>query len=144
MSIGADLDADADSVREHDTAIAEAPTREDGSLQDGTRRKSLRHEAQDNGAVTVQNVSYVVEICNVSRYGAQIRVRQGLMPSVGQEVTLQFVNGMSVDGRVVWEQATLVGLQFSEPLPDEMDAVYFEDLGSEYFRAVLRLQILRG
>jgi len=109
-----------------------------------SRRVSSRVEAKDGGAVTVHNVSYAVEICNVSRQGAQIRVRQGLVPFVGQAVNLQFVNGTSVNCRVVWGQETLIGLRFDEPLPDEMDGVYFDDLGSDYFRGIVKLQFLWG
>lgn len=110
---------------------------------DGTRRMSPRLRAKDSGAVTVHSVSYVIEMCNVSRQGAQIRVRQGLVPFVGQAVVLQFVDGTSVSSRVIWERDTLIGLRFDEPLPDVLDGIYFDDLGSDYFRAVLKLQIMR-
>jgi hypothetical protein len=125
-------------------AVGEMQSQHVVSPHDESRRASSRVEARDGGAVTVHNVSYAVEICNVSRQGAQIRVRQGLVPFVGQAVSLQFVNGTNVNCRVVWQQDTLIGLRFDAPLPDGMDGVYFDDLGSEYFRGIVKLQILRG
>ena len=94
--------------------------------------------------MTLHSVSYVVEICNVSRDGAQIRMRQGIVPSVGQAVALQFVSGASIESRVVWQTDTLIGLRFDEPLPDVLDGVYFDHLGSDYFRGILKIRNLRG
>lgn len=135
-------DADLNDARS--LAIEEGAQQPSRIAENLRRRTSARLEARDNGAVTVHDVSYVVEICNVSRHGAQIRVRHGLVPFVGQAVVLQFVNGKSIESRVVWERDTLIGLSFDEPLSDVTDGVYFDDLGSDYFRAVLKLRILRG
>jgi len=119
-------------------------TQQAGPSDTSSRRTSPRIEARDHGAVTVHSVSYAVEICNVSRDGAQIRVRQGIVPFVGQAVALQFVSGTSIESRVVWQTDTLIGLRFDEPLPDVLDGVYFEDLGSDYFRGILKILNLRG
>jgi hypothetical protein len=89
----------------------------------------------------VSDVAYAVEVRDVSRTGARIRVRQGLMPAIGQEVTLQLASRPSVAAIVVWTRGTSAGLRFMVPLGDRLDAVHFEDLGAEYFRAILRLQI---
>jgi hypothetical protein len=138
------MSSDAERNSSRELAIGEAGSKPIATPHDDSRRASSRVEAKDGGAVTVHNVSYAVEICDVSRDGAQIRMRQGLVPLVGQAVVLQFVNGTSVNCRVVWDQDTRIGLRFDEPLPDEMDGVYFDELGSDYFRAVLKLRILRG
>lgn len=111
--------------------------------RDSSRRLSPRVEASNHGSVTVRSVSYIVEVCDVSRHGAQIRLRQGLVPTKGQMVTLQFVSGTSLPACVIWTNGTLVGLKFDEPLSDTLDGVYFDDLGSEYFLGVLRIQSLR-
>jgi len=135
-------DADADESRALMTGEEPAPAGR--GVRDASRRTSPRVDAKDSGAVTVHNVSYTVEISNVSRHGAQIQVRQGLVPVPGQAVALQFVDGTTVESRVMWVRDTLIGLRFEQPLPDVLDGVYFDDLGSDYFRAVLKLQIMRG
>ncbi|MGE0769422.1 MAG: PilZ domain-containing protein [Hyphomicrobiaceae bacterium] len=137
-------DADPHKLSERAMAVSEISERRDRSLEAITRRVSPRVDAKDNGSVSFRTVSYAVEFCNVSRGGAQIRVRQGLIPAVGQSVTLQFVDGTNIDSQVVWQRDTLLGLHFNEPLSDAMDAVYFEGLGADYFRAVLKLQIMRA
>lgn len=96
---------------------------------------------QHAASVKLGNVSYTVELRDVSRTGAQISIRRGLMPSVGQLVELQFLNNTLVEASVVWTNETDAGLHFAAVLPDGFDALHYDDLGSEYFRAVLRLQI---
>jgi hypothetical protein len=137
-------DLDLAGTHEWASSLPDPSAQQDNAPFGLGRRTAPRVESHDNGAVVVQNVCYAVEICDVSQNGAQIRMRQGLMPAVGRDVTLRFVDGTCVESRVLWERGTLVGLQFQEPLPDALDFVHFDDLGSEYFRAVLRLQILHG
>lgn len=107
----------------------------------GNRRAGSRLETHHNASVKLSNVSYTVGLRDVSRTGARIEIRRGLVPAVGQVVQLQFLNDMTAEATVVWTDGTLAGLSFVEALPDGFDAVHFDDLGSDYYRAVLKLQI---
>lgn len=111
---------------------------------DANRRARSRVETQHAASVRLGSVSYTVELRDVSRTGARIEIRRGLMPAIGQYVELQFLNDTVALAIVVWTSETCAGLQFVEELPEGFDAVHFDDLGSEYFRAVLRLQICRA
>jgi hypothetical protein len=104
------------------------------------RRRAVRADTDHSAHVRLECVSYKVEVCNVSRGGAQIRIRQGLVPAVGQVVTIEFLDGQWLDARVAWTSGTEVGLEFATELADHLDVVHFDDLGAEFYRAVLRLQ----
>lgn len=105
------------------------------------RRCAEREGAGHNVTVELAGVRYVVEVEDISRIGARILVRKGLMPSVGQCVTLQFMNSVSVEARVIHILGRSAGLSFLQPFPDDMDPQHFDEMGSDYFRSVLKLQI---
>jgi hypothetical protein len=104
------------------------------------RRTSSRLENNHNGSVQLGNFSYIVEIADVSESGAQLRVRHGLVPSAGQTVTLQFLNGTVVQAHVVWSRGTTVSIRFQDSI-DASDIAHFDELGADYFSAVLRYQL---
>jgi hypothetical protein len=124
-------------VRPRAAGSIEAPA---GTSLAANRRASSRVETTHNASVKLSNVSYSVEVCDVSRTGAQICIRQGLMPEVGQVVTLQFMNQVVAEASVIWTKGSFVGLEFAEMLADSFDVVHFDDLGSDFYRAVLKLQ----
>jgi hypothetical protein len=99
-------------------------------------------DTNQSAAFSVSNVRYVVEARDVSKTGAQICIRRGVVPSTGQVVTLQFMERQPVGAKVVWTRDKNVGLKFLQPILDLPDALHFEDLGVEYFRAILRFQRL--
>jgi hypothetical protein len=99
-------------------------------------------DANQSATFSVSNVRYVVEARDVSQSGAQICVRRGMVPSQGQIVTLQFMERQPIRAKVVWARDKNVGLKFLQPIPDLPDALHFEDLGADYFRAILRFQRL--
>jgi hypothetical protein len=108
------------------------------------RRSATRVNTHQNAAFGISNVRYVVEARDLSKTGAQICVRRGVVPSAGQLVTLQFMERQPIRAKVVWARDKNVGLEFLQPLPDLPEALHFEDLGMEYFRAILRFQKLAG
>lgn len=108
------------------------------------RRAAARVDTNHAAAISVSNVRYVVEARDVSATGAQICVRRGVMPSRGQVVTLQFMERHPIGAKVVWAKDNNVGLKFLQPITELIDALHFEDLGAEYFRAILRFQRLAG
>jgi hypothetical protein len=108
------------------------------------RRASSRVVTNHNASCTIHSVRYTVEVRDISRSGAQICIRQGLMPSVGQLVTLCFMNHDTADARVVWTDERCAGLLFTRELVDCLDVVHFDDLGADYYRAVLKFQMAGG
>lgn len=104
------------------------------------RRSTSRTGTAHNVAVKLGTISYVVEVADISAKGAQIVVRHGLMPAIGQCVSLQFLNGVVVEADVVWATGTSAGVIFRELFADIADIIYFDDLGADYFGAVLRFQ----
>jgi hypothetical protein len=107
----------------------------------GERRGAPRSPTSYNAACRIGNVRYIVEVRDVSRTGARIHVRQGLMPLPGRMVSLSFMDGQVVAARVVWTRDGEAGLELAEPLPDGGDAAHFDELGRDYYRAILRFQL---
>ena len=105
------------------------------------RRSALRIETHHNAACRISSVRYVVEVADVSRTGARLKVRVGLVPAAGQRVALTFPGRAPVEAVVVWSQADSVGITFIEALADPDEAVHFDDLGADYFRALLKYRI---
>jgi hypothetical protein len=106
----------------------------------GERRTELRQHTAHLASYCVAGSSFTVDLRDVSRFGVSMRIRTGLMVSVGQRVGLTLMNGQAMDAIVIWADGSDAGLEFIEPLEDSADALYFDDLGSDYFRAVMRLQ----
>lgn len=104
------------------------------------RREATRVDTNQNAAFSVSNVRYIVEARDVSETGAQICIRRGVVPTRGQIVTLQFMERHPIGAKVVWTRDKNVGLKFLQPIAELPDALHFEDLGAEYFRAILRFQ----
>lgn len=104
------------------------------------RRSATRVDTHQHAAFSVSNVRYVVEARDVSEAGAQICVRRGIVPSRGQVVTLEFIERQPISAKVVWARDRNVGLKFLQPVADLLEELHFEDLGSDYFRAILRFQ----
>jgi hypothetical protein len=125
-----------------DKARPRVPCSESNCLEATNERWSAsRGQTLHNVAVKLGNISYIVEVTDICAAGAQICVRHGLMPAVGQLVSLQFMNGIIIESEVVWENGTSAGLSFRELFADVADVVHFDDLGADYFGAVLRYQL---
>ncbi|MFM9939818.1 MAG: PilZ domain-containing protein [Hyphomicrobiaceae bacterium] len=134
-----------DKLRPADEILAPAtpPQRSRLASQDSRpedRRSATRLETSYAAACRIGTVSSAVEVHNASRTGAQIRVRHGFVPVVGQLVVLSFMSRDPVRARVVWNANGDTGVEFEEPLSDSFEAVHFEDLGRDYFRAILKFQ----
>ncbi len=106
----------------------------------GDRRTSARIETPYNAVASIGPVAFTVEVRNVSQRGAQIRIRQGLTPSAGQLVTLSFMNSAVVEGQVVWSDGNMAGLRFVNQDNIYWDAIHFEEMGADYYTAVLKFQ----
>ena len=107
------------------------------------RRREMRIGTHQNAAFGVSNVRYIVEARDVSVDGAQIYVRRGVVPAKGQDVTLQFMERQPIAATVVWTRDKSVGLKFLQRISELPDVLFFEDLGADYFRAILRFQRIR-
>lgn len=132
----------ADRVTAEESAPAPA---EPAPSPPGDDRRSNERQATDyNGSCVVHTVSYNVEVLDLSRIGARVRLRQGLMPAAGQSLSLVLMDGSAIDGFVAWAGALEIGLQFREPLRDLQECLHFDEMGSDFYRSVLRFQIARA
>jgi hypothetical protein len=105
------------------------------------RRSSARVDSDFNAACIMQTVSYNVELLDLGRLGARIRIRQGLLPVCDSKVSLCFMDGKALDAIVIWTKKTDCGLKFNEPMSDFDEQTNFDDLGADFFRSVLKFQI---
>lgn len=104
------------------------------------RRSAPRLETPQRAVYSVNSISYPVEVRNVSTAGAAIHIRQGLAPPVGALVTLSFVNNTTLEGRIVWSDGNTSGMQFSVNQEPDWDLLHFDEMGANYYSAVLKLQ----
>lgn len=105
------------------------------------RRIAARYGTSHNAAWEIGGVRYIVEVSDVSRAGARVRIRNGLLPMVAQTAFLCFMNQMVVEAVVVWIENDCAGLQFVGELPEEFDLMHFDEMGAEYFGTILKFQI---
>ena len=56
-------------------------------------------------------------LVNMSREGCRIEL-SGPLPIAGDAIELTFIEGVSVNGIVVWEECGTVGVQFEQPIID--------------------------
>jgi PilZ domain len=105
------------------------------------RRVSPRAENNFNAAYILKTLSYNVEIVDLSKEGARIYVRQGLMPPDNATVSLCFMDGAANEATVVWTSGFECGLKFSEPLTELEEKRHFDEMGADFFHSILRFNI---
>jgi PilZ domain len=123
-----EIKVDCDVVSKSATANAE-------------RRASPRAENNFNAAYILKTLSYNVEIVDLSKEGARISIRQGLMPAKNATVSLCFMDGAANEATIVWTSGIECGLKFSEPLTELEEKQHFDEMGANFFRSILRFQI---
>lgn len=111
---------------------------------EGERRSAARRQTAYNASCTMRTVSYNVELLDLSPQGARVRMRQGLVPEKGQRISIRLMNGQSIDCVVSWVAETDIGLQFNESLADAIDCANFDEMGSDFYKSVLKYQISRN
>lgn len=124
-------------------AVAPVPGDATAPHEGFDRRSKSRRATGYNASCVVRTLNYNVEVVDLSQKGARVRVRQGLMPAVGQALSLALMDGKAIEAFVVWSDAIEIGLQFVEPMSDPSEALHFDELGSDFYRAVLKLQIAK-
>lgn len=104
------------------------------------RRAFPRIAGEYNASCLLNTVSYNVELVNLSSEGAQIRMREGLMPSPGSRVELAFMDGEALPATVIWVNLTDCGLMFDNPIERLDERTHFDELGADFYVSVLKLQ----
>lgn len=108
------------------------------------RRRDERFTTDYNVACMMGNVSWNVEVCDVSVSGARVSIRQGIVPRKGQRVAIRLMSGKSIPATVVWCGEKEIGIQFDRIVPDLQEEMMFDDMGADFYRSVFRFQIARG
>lgn len=108
------------------------------------RRRDERFTTDYNVACMMGNVSWNVEVCDVSIGGARVSVRQGIVPRKGQRVAIRLMNGKSIPATVMWCGEKEIGIQFDRVVPDLREELMCDDMGADFYRSVFRFQIARG
>lgn len=77
-------------------------------------------------------------LVDVSSFGGQIRIANGLVPFDGDEVTLRLVGAGQFGGRVAWSTDEAVGIAFDQPITNINELFWIEQRGAEWYsRAAL-------
>lgn len=110
------------------------------SVQDDDERRNHRHEARQHIAIEFRGFRLICDLTDLSESGAKISVLDGIVPNIGEDVTLTLFDGTSIEGRISWLRDKHIGVEFLHPLPDADERLDFEDLGRDYFGKAVSLQ----
>ncbi|QPC98944.1 PilZ domain-containing protein [Qipengyuania soli] len=64
---------------------------------------------------TFAGLTRPAHLVNMSREGCRLEL-SGPLPDAGDAIEITFIDGVSVSGRVVWEESGTVGVQFEQPI----------------------------
>lgn len=105
------------------------------------RRVEARRPMDYNASCTLHSVSYNVEVIDLSRQGMRVRMRHGLLPETGQRIIVGMMNGRSLPCSVSWVNGIEIGLKLDEPIDDIVEVTHYDEMGSDFYKAVLKYQI---
>lgn len=104
------------------------------------KRIASRLVAGEHGLLASRAGLTLCSIVDLSETGAKLHVSQGLIPAIGELVSLSFLASGDFAARVVWVGPQSIGLSFLSSLDDAADELGCEALGAEYTRRVLAMQ----
>ena len=104
------------------------------------RRADVRPPGNFNGGLTTHFGQQNVQLTNISAGGCMLQIRNGFTPSVGDAVTIVFMDGTTAKAKVRWLDRSNCGVEFDTPLSDPQDLVHFDHLGADFYPAVVRYQ----
>ena len=107
------------------------------------RRAHTRHDISQPAELRFGNRYTVVDALDVSSIGAKCRVVGGFAPVEGDTVCFVFLDGLERSGRVCWNNGPNIGIEFDWTIGDPMDQIWYEHMGIDYFRSIIRLQKFR-
>ena len=113
----------------------------DRALQlDTGERRHHRHETWQLVETEFAAANVVAELLNLSRSGANLRIKNGFSPTVGCSVTITWMDGTEISGLVKWSDIHHVGIEFSEQVANTDELLHFDHLGQDFIRGVFKLQ----
>lgn len=107
------------------------------------RRRAARRAEWQFSTLYHSRLETPVELIDFSTSGANLKVRQGWLPEVGEAAQLEMLNNKRVPCRIVRINGLSVGVEFIEPVLEESDITGVDHLGSRLFRLILRHQRVR-
>lgn len=104
------------------------------------RRNDFRHSATQHAAMRFRNGNMICDLVDLSETGAKIRILDGAVPNIDERLVLTLFDGTIVDGHVSWIRDKYIGIAFRSPVPNVVDRLDFENLGSAFFGKAVTLQ----
>ncbi|MGI9478574.1 MAG: PilZ domain-containing protein [Hyphomicrobiaceae bacterium] len=84
------------------------------------------------------------ELVNLSRTGAELEINGDRSPEIGEQTTIELLDGTTVPGLVMWRRGRSIGLQFDLKFADASDLLHLDHLGRDLFLSIVRQQKLRA
>jgi hypothetical protein len=107
---------------------------------DAERRGEVRHSAQQYVALKFRSRRLICDLADLSETGAKVSVGDGIVPNVGDDVSLTMFDGTVIEGRILWLRDKHMGVEFSNPVPDVGERLDLENLGRDYYGKAVTLQ----
>lgn len=107
------------------------------------RRASSRTSCDATCKIGAPHRTLIGIILNASAGGAECEIRNGLMPSRGETVYLEWPDSSAVCAQVAWSDRNRIGLRFLTLEPRFADRLDIADLGFDSYRRILLGQTLR-
>lgn len=80
------------------------------------------------------------ELVDISRAGLKVRLANGFVPNVGEEVTVRLLDGSHLTGAIAWAGDDMLGISLHQPLADIEGLLSFEHMGDKFYRSLVDRQ----
>lgn len=113
-------------------------------IYDGSdRRIDARADTEQLIVVRTGAGDLVAELLDISASGARLRIREGLCPPVGYDITIVLLDKTELTGCIARVEGTSIGVAFDLKLLQPDDYLHHDHLGFDYYRTIQRLQAKR-
>jgi hypothetical protein len=109
-------------------------------IQNDDDRRNARHASQQHGTIGFRGVRVICDLVDLSETGAKISVGDGIVPNVGENVTLTLFDGSTINGEISWLRDKHIGVEFQHAIPNIDERLDFENLGRDFFGKAVTLQ----
>lgn len=97
------------------------------------RRVSERHIHAEPAMIATQWGEIVGTIIDVSSSGVKVRITNGLVPFVGDEVTLRLVGAGQYAGAIAWADNEEIGIALDQSIGNVEELLWLEQRGPEWY-----------
>jgi len=104
------------------------------------RRRSPRQPIAQPISLHRHGQTRTADVIDISATGAQLHIRQGLLPRPGEGISLTLLDGTEIVCLVRWVCRGRLGVQFSTRLDEAVLRASLDHLGSRLFQRLALLQ----